>query len=442
MPHDATALTDLLVAELDQAGETGHDVGAIRTRYAELGPAPAARDVAALLDELAALDHLAASVADRYTEPSTLDEIVASWPADDEAAPSTLDGRYDDAVRGAWLGRIAGNNLGKPIERGDHWTRKRIRSFLELSDAYPITDYIPVPEPMPAGYELRDNWVQTTRGRVDGSSRDDDVDYTILGLHLLERHGAGLRPEHVAAAWLERLPYHQVYTAERVAYRNLVDGLTAPRTATVRNPYREWIGALIRADIFGYVYPGDPAAAARLAYQDAALSHVANGIYGEMWAAALVSLAFVEPDPVALVTRSTRYVPPRSRLAETLRAVLASFGRGADWETAMTELDGIAGHYSWVHTINNAGVIAAGILWGGGDFTRTVALTVQGGLDTDSNGATAGSVAGIRTGADRIPPQWTEPLHDRVRSALFGFDGVRIGELAARTGTLARGLLA
>jgi ADP-ribosylglycohydrolase len=436
MPHDATALADLLAAELDQAAETGHDVTALRARSAGLVPG----EVAALLDELSALPHLDPSVADRYTEPSALEEIVGEWVPDGAPTPSTLDGAYDAAVHGAWLGRIAGNNLGKPVERGDHWTRERIRSFLELSDAYPITDYIPVPDPIPAGYELRDNWVQTTRGRVDGSSRDDDVDYTILGLHLLERHGAALRPEHVAAAWLERLPYHQVYTAERVAYRNLVDGLTAPRTATVRNPYREWIGALIRADVFGYVYPGDPGAAARLAYQDAALSHVANGIYGEMWAAALVSLAFVEPDPAELVRRSTRYVPAGSRLAETLRAVLASFERGAGWETVMSELDASTGHYSWVHTINNAGVIAAGILWGGGDFTRTVALTVQGGLDTDSNGATAGSVAGILAGADRIPPQWTEPLHDRVRSALFGFDGVRISDLAARTGALARRL--
>ncbi|GAA4215904.1 ADP-ribosylglycohydrolase family protein [Actinocatenispora rupis] len=438
MPHDATHLADLLDAELDQAAETGHDVTAVRARYAALGATPAAADLAVLLDELAGADHLGPG-ADRYEEPSALAAITAGWPGDDDT-PAPLDDRYDEAVRGAWLGRIAGNMLGKPIEEGDHWTRDRIRSFLELSGAYPLTDYVPVPDPVPAGYVLRDNWTETTRGRVDGSSRDDDVDYTILGLHLLELHGAGLRPDHVAAGWLHLLPYHQTYTAERVAYRNLVDGLAAPDTATVRNPYREWIGALIRADVFGYVYPGEPAAAARLAYQDAALSHVANGIYGEMWAAALVSLAFVEPDPAELLRRSLRYVPARSRLAETLAAVLASYRRGAGWEEAMAELDATTGHYSWVHTVNNAGVLAAGLLWGGGDFTRTVALTVQGGLDTDSNGATAGSVAGILTGAAGIPPQWTEPLRDRVRSALFGFDGVRISDLAARTAALARRL--
>jgi ADP-ribosylglycohydrolase len=85
-------------------------------------------------------------------------------------------------------------------------------------------------------------------------------------------------------------------------------------------------------------------------------------------------------------------------------------------------------------------VIAAGILWGEGDFTRTIGLTVQGGLDTDSNGATAGSVAGILTGAAGIPPHWTDPLENRVRSALFGFDGISISELAARTTHVARNL--
>lgn len=62
---------------------------------------------------------------------------------------------------------------------------------------------------------------------------------------------------------------------------------------------------------------------------------------------------------------------------------------------------------------------------------------MRGGLDTDSNGATAGSVAGVMCGAAAIPPQWSEPLRDRVSSAVFGFDGVGIGELAERTVRLA-----
>src|SRR6185312_10240758 len=92
----------------------------------------------------------------------------------------------------------------------------------------------------------------------------------------------------------------------------------------------------------------------------------------------------------------------------------------------------------WIHTVPNVAVLTAGLLYGDGDFTRTLTLTVRGGLDTDSNGATAGSVAGVLTGGAAIPPQWTEPLQDTVRSAVFGFDGARISELAERTVRLAR----
>lgn len=103
------------------------------------------------------------------------------------------------------------------------------------------------------------------------------------------------------------------------------------------------------------------------------------------------------------------------------------------WEDTLATVSEETAGLGWIHTVPNAAVLTAGLLYGDGDFTRTVTLTVRGGLDTDSNGATAGSVAGVLTGASAIPPRWTEPLEDTVRSAVFGFDGVRISELARRT---------
>ena len=73
------------------------------------------------------------------------------------------------------------------------------------------------------------------------------------------------------------------------------------------------------------------------------------------------------------------------------------------WEQALERIQGRYGHYSWVHTINNAAAVSAGLLWGDGDYTATVGLTVQAGWDTDSNGATAGSVAGVLLGAAALP---------------------------------------
>jgi ADP-ribosylglycohydrolase len=253
----------------------------------------------------------------------------------------------------------------------------------------------------------------------------------------VETYGRNFTTEQVGELWLLCLPYMQTFTAERAAYRNLVVGLRPPQCATVDNPYQDWIGALIRADIHGWINPGDPAAAAAAARRDAVLSHTGEGVYGAMWAAALIACAFVTSTPRAAVEEALGHIPVRCRVARAVRRVLSLYTAGARWEDALTEMERETGRLHWIHVVPNAAVITAGLLYGEGDFTRTIALTVRGGLDTDSNGATAGSVAGVLCGAAALPPQWTEPLQDRLRSAVFGFDGARISDLAARTHRLA-----
>ncbi|GGO95091.1 ADP-ribosylglycohydrolase family protein [Wenjunlia tyrosinilytica] len=354
-------------------------------------------------------------------------------------AESPRDSALFDKVLGGWSGRIAGNMLGKPVEEGEHWTRDHIRRYLERASALPLTDYVPALDPPDPAFELRPEWAECTRGRIDGSCRDDDIDYSILGLHLLETHGFDFTTEQVGEMWLTLLPHLQTFTAERVAYRNLVNGLRPTLTATVGNPYQDWIGALIRADIFGWTNPGDPRRAAALARRDAVLSHTGNGVYAAMWAAAVIAAAFEAKSPRAAVEAGLGFVPPGCELVRTVRRMLDLHASNATWDEALTELDRTVGRLHWIHAVPNAGIITAGLLWGEGDFTTTIALTVRGGLDTDSSGATAGSVAGVMCGAAAIPPQWTDPLGDRVRSAVFGFDGSSIADLARRTALLAEG---
>jgi ADP-ribosylglycohydrolase len=323
------------------------------------------------------------------------------------------------------------------VEFGDHWTRQHLKDYLEQVDAYPLLDYIPKADEEVEGFLFRENWPYTTRGRVHGSDRDDDIDYAILGTHILAKYGRAYTSDDVAFEWLLLLPFLQTYTAERVAMRNLIHGLRPPATARYRNPYREWIGAQIRADAYGWVNPGAPRAAALLTIADATLSHTGNGIYGEMWSAALIAAAFTAADAKEALTVSLQHIPPQSRLAEALRDVLSWHAAGLSWSEALDNIDKSYGQYHWVHTINNAAAVAAGLLWGDGDFSAAVGLTVQAGMDTDSNGATAGSVAGVLAGARKIPPHWVDPLEDRVRTAVFGYDNVTISSLAERTVRLA-----
>jgi ADP-ribosylglycohydrolase len=432
---DPLSVADLVHDELRQRAESGYDVSGL------------AADLAATaIDDHAGLEALYRELIKTqrrsdwvYQEPESLDEILEAMPAGsfDETERRPPPAGLADRILGGWLGRIAGCNLGKPVEAGDFWTPGRIRAYLELADAYPLRDYIPALDPMPEGFRFHQSWPETTRGRVRGAARDDDIDYSILSLWLLERFGLALTPGHVANAWLSFLPYLRVYTAERAVIVNLLRNVPITSVGETRNPYREWIGALIRADVFGWTLPGQPGSAARLVYSDASLSHRCNGIYAAMWAAALVSLACVTATVGGAVEQSLEYVPARSRLAEALRGVQQLYAAGWSWEAAVETIRDRFGEYGWVHSINNACLITAGLLWGAGDFTTTVGLTVQGGWDTDSNGATAGSVVGTVLGAGNLPRNFIEPLENRTRSAVFGYDNSRISDLARRTTALA-----
>jgi len=430
--HDPLSVADLVHHELQQRIESGYDVSGIQADLA----ATASDD----LDRLEAM-YLELINTERrsdwaYQEPDSLDDILDAMPAT-RSAVAAIDrpplAELADRILGGWLGRIAGCNLGKPVEDGDFWTPARIRTYLELADAYPLRDYIPALDPMPDGFRLRESWPETTRGRVHGSARDDDIDYSILGLWLLERHGFQLNPSMVANAWLSFLPYLRVFTAERAVLVNLLHSVPIELAGETRNPYREWIGAMIRADVCGWALPGQPGAAAQLVHSDASLSHRCNGIYAAMWAAALVSCACVTETVQEAVEQSLDYLPTGSRLAEALRGVHDLYRNGCSWEAAVETIRVRFGQYSWVHSINNASLIMVGLLWGEGDYAATVGSVVQGGWDTDSNAATAGSVVGTVLGAAKLPHHFIEPLQNRTRSVIFGFDNSPISELARRT---------
>jgi ADP-ribosylglycohydrolase len=426
---DALDLRELLADELVERQEAGYDLDGLS---AEVGAAVEDREASSgrlehLYDEL---DHTSLRPDWDYEEPSGLEEIVALAPGAEVVGRPGAD-LLLDRTYAAWLGRCAGCNLGKPVEGG--WGRQKLRRYLDLAGAFPLADYIPALDPLPEEFTLHPSWRDATRGHIQGMARDDDTDYTMLALRILEKYGPGFTSADVGHEWLLAFPFHMVYTAERVAYRNLIYGMAPPSTATRHNPYREWIGALIRGDMFGYVSPGDPGAAARLAYQDAALSHTANGIYGEMWSAALIAAAFTSESALEALETALGVVPGPSRLAAALRSTMAAHANGASWDDAMASMEGRLAGYHWVHTINNAEVVAAALLWGDGDFGRTIGLAVEAGLDTDCTGATAGSVYGALHGRSALPGHWVEPLENTMHSAIFGFEGVQISTLVDRT---------
>ena len=406
--------------ELRQLREEGVDADALEREWNATPPEARAETAARLLDAARGLSEAA--------NPPVDSEPPSSLKVDLRFTKPDLERR----IAAGWAGRMAGCLLGKPVEKVP---REGIRAILESSGNWPLDDYftaVGVPDAVTERYPWNKASRPTSlRENIVCMPEDDDINYALLNLHVLESAGLNFTTDDVGKAWLEMLPVLTVFTAERVAYQNLLEYRDAPETARHRNPYREWIGAQIRADVFGWVCPGNPARAAALAWRDARLSHTENGIYGEMFVAAMVAAAFTERTPRAVVEAGLAAIPSDSRLSEAIRFALSLPTLEPDWERALDRLYERFGHYHWVHTINNAALVALALLYGDGDFSRSICLAVMGGWDTDCNGATVGSIVGTLNGA--VPERWTARLNNRVRSSLRGFDHSRIDDLARRT---------
>lgn len=365
-------------------------------------------------------------------EPSGLEEIKALRPR----GPRRLKREFTsdelaDRMAGAWLGRAAGCTLGIPCEG---MTRDGIRqSALSFGMKYPIAGYwTGDPKPYRSqglhyGVTPRERFLAE---RIDRVGADDDLIYTELGLLIFEEYGPEFTARDVGRAWARYLP--TACTAEEVALANLKGGLQPPRTAVAGNPYVDWIGADIRSDPWGYLAPGWPERAAEYAWRDATVSHLAAGIHGEMFFSAAIAAAFAVDDPVEALLAGLSEIPKDCRVARAVKSALAACRRDADWDRTVERILAKYAGMSGAHTLNNAELTVAGLCYGGGDFGRTIALTVMAGLDTDCTGATAGSILGAVLGAGRLPRKWSAPFGDRVESYIIGKRNWRTSDIVRR----------
>jgi ADP-ribosylglycohydrolase len=152
-----------------------------------------------------------------------------------------------------------------------------------------------------------------------------------------------------------------------------------------------------------------------------------------MYFAALIAACLAMDSLDEAIQVALAEVPAQSRFADMVRQVVAWCAEDADWDTTWHRIIETYGYYHPVHTINNAALVLAGLLHSRGDFGQAIGLSVLGGLDTDCNGATAGSVLGALLGAEALPQAWTEPLQDTLHSGVQGFHVNRISHLAQRT---------
>lgn len=376
----------------------------------------------------------------RYEEPDSLAEIERLRSGKRYDAQLTLTSAVIfEKIYGGWLGRVVGSVLGKPLQAG--WSRRQVTAYLQMANSYPLRGYVPRLVPPPTGFELRPEAAGNFLGEIHHAPFDDDTDFTILALHILETYSLGFKTSDVATEWLSHLPYFGTFTTDRAVYRNLIWNINPEEAACFANPEREFIGGRTRADLYGFVAPGRPDLAAALAYRDAALSHSKNGVYSAMMMAAMLAWAFCTDNVDEIVQAGLSVIPANCRLAEAVRDVLAARASGSDWELAYEQLLLKYGGYSPIHTINNMAWVILALLFSGGDLDLALGIAVTCGMDTGSNAASVGSLLGLALGSTHIPAHWTNPLNDTLGSGLAHFSQMQISDLARRTARIVESIL-
>lgn len=420
-----------LIAEEEQAGvDVGH--------------------LAETLDEVpleyAALEEVAQDLTSRpmrgdwpYEEPESLAEIRAA--ADDARATERVwsgeAGEAASRARAAFLTSVAGCMLGKPFEIDP--TLDEVRAALEPTGEWPLRDY-PSEAAVRALRELQPQWRELVRERIDHVAADDDINYTVIGMLVLERHGLDFTNEDLLRVWLYNLPVLATFGPERTLLVRAATAALEPGAPfaidewrRTWNPGSELCGGLIRADAYGYACLGHPELAADLAYRDAAMTHRRTGVYGAMFVAAAIALAPGATDPLDLMSAALRYVPQRSRFAEAVRFALERVGSASSWIDGYRAINARYGDYGHCRILQEVGTLVNTTRFAE-DAGHGICLQVMQGNDTDSFGATAGSILGAYFG--ELDPRWTAPFGDRIQLALATTWVSSLSELAGRMAAL------
>jgi len=287
--------------------------------------------------------------------------------------------------------------------------------------------------------------IQRTYGDITGYVKefknfaaDDDANGPVYFLRALDDEdiSKGLKPEHIANTWLNYVREgvgmfwwggYGVST-EHTAYLNLVNGIPAPVSGSKEQNGKtvsDQIGGQIFIDTWGLVAPNDVNRAADYAQAAASVSHDGEGLYGARFMAACISKAFVEKDPRKIIEAALEVIPKDSVYYAITRSVIAFHEKHPeDWRKCMAYLQADWGYDKYpgvCHIIPNAGVCILGLLYGEGDFNRTVEIATMCGWDTDCNAGNIGTIMGVACGLENIKPAYLMPINDAI--VLSGISG-------------------
>jgi ADP-ribosylglycohydrolase len=277
--------------------------------------------------------------------------------------------------------------------------------------------------------EKKFGWID--RYLKDPEMYNDDLTFELAFLETFIRKGYGLSAVDIAEDWAARLPF--AFTAEGIALRNIKMGMLPPESAKFRNTMYELIGAQMRGGICGMVAPANPKLAAKLAWEDASVSHFNNGILGEVFNAVMVSLAYVEKDMRNICRMAIDMMPKDSKYYSVVQYAWNACEKYSNWRDAWLDCDEKYKHYNWIHAYPNAAAEVVSLYFCENDYDKLVGLIAMCGLDIDCNAAQVANILATSQGSKRIDKKWLEPIGDLMATYVRGMDNVRFKALAEKT---------
>lgn len=331
---------------------------------------------------------------------------------------------YQDKVHGVWLGKNIGVLLGEPTEFALQWSKpgEPHRILFQGQDISNVRDWI--------------------RGAPDGAHDQDDLYINLISLEALERYGIQVTGAQIAERWLANNP--GVACANAAALNNFRYRILPPLSghpAFSRNITD--IDAQIDVDVWGMITPGMPRTCWEYTDRAARITNYGEGVYAAVFIASLISEGFFEKDISRLIDRARCNVPARSQYAQMIDDVRRWHREFPDWRDARQALAAKYESLGGIHAVLNSGAVLLGLLYGEGDFDRSLFISMLCGWDSDCNPSTVGGILGAVHGATGIPERWQAPLKDIYRGGTVKAYApeIAISELGRRTARIGERLV-
>lgn len=352
--------------------------------------------------------------------------LMMVYPACGQQSPMRKISLADlrDKIEGGWAGQMIGVSFAAPTE---------FHAQSKINDA---------------------DLPRWTPGRVSNSIGQDDLYVDMSFAKVLDDKGLNATTEDFGAMFKDTK--YSLWHANLAGRRMLKRGVPARLAGNPRyNAHANDIDFQIESDFIGLMAPGLPQAANEIAFRAGRVMNYGDGIYGGMFVSGMYAAAFFEKDPRKIVEAGLAAIPAESPYGRLIRDVLVwSSQHPDDWRRTWNLIEdkwnrrdpcpaGALRPYNIDARLNGA-YIALGLLYGDGDFGKTLDISTRSGQDSDCNAASACGIAGVSLGYNHIPDQWKSGIpaiaDEKFRYTDFTFHTIvestekRAVALAARNG--------